>query len=578
MIWPPSNWQPVVWVWLLGALCFVGLLAKTWRRDVPGAAAFRGLALANVIYIGTSALELVTTDPRWWYWIAGLMHLGIGSIGPCVALLFADVTGQNRWLTSGRRVLLIGAGLAAGALRFADPWLNWMYRDYQETSLSEGLVLHRFDPGPAFFVLQGGLIAGMVLGLALGWKTWREAGKLHRRHILLLTTACVIPVVTSTLFAFNLTPWGWLDPSPGGALVALAITSWAMQRDRLVGVAPVARNFLIEHFGDGVLVVDRARAVVDFNPAAQALLGLTERSSLGQPLTKVLGRWPALMTLCTSEQQTTGEIHPQPSTDTCWNAIWYPLHEPKRRHHHQGYMLVLSDITARKRTERQLHELLASRTEEWRRATTTALHAAEEEQTRIGRLLHDTLCQDLIGFRRTADAIAETLDTANSTRLQALGTDLADANRRARELAHLLEGPDLVHNSFEDALDATVLHLEKAFGLICEVTIDPAFPAFDHERGRHLLRIIREAIGNGARHGKARHVWVDLLAGRDRLSVTIANDGAPPPPPEELTEGLGSRQMRMRAALLGGTISLRPGTDGGAALELLLPLPSSPSA
>ena len=115
MIWPPSHWQAVVWVWLLGALAFAGLLVKTWRREVPGASAFRALALANVIYIGMSAFELVTTDARWWIWIVGPMHLGIGLIGPSVALLFADITGQNRWLTARRRALVVGAGLAVGA-------------------------------------------------------------------------------------------------------------------------------------------------------------------------------------------------------------------------------------------------------------------------------------------------------------------------------------------------------------------------------------------------------------------------------------------------------------------------------
>ena len=574
MIWPPSIWQPVVWVWLLGAACFAGLLAKTWRREVPGAAAFRGLALANVIYVGMSALGLITTDLKRWYWIDGVMHLGISLIGPCLALLFVDVTGQNRWLTSRRRGLMIGTCVAVGALRFADPWLGWMYR-HDQMFMLDGLVLHSLELGPAFIALQTSFVAGMALGLVLCWKTWPEAGPLLRRHIVLLTVACLIPIIGSTLFAFNLTPWGRLDPAPGAALATLAITSWAMFRDRLVGVSPVARNFLIEQLGDSVLVLDRGRAVVDFNPAARHLLDLSDRQSFGQPLTIVLRPWPSLAALCASPQQTTGEIHPQPANDTCWNAVWYPLVEPKHQRH-QGFMLVLSDITERKRTERQLHDLLATRTQEWRLATAAALRATEEEQTRIGRLLHDTLCQELIGFRRTADAVAENSETANADKLRRLGADLADTSRRVREVAHLLEGPDLVHNSFEDALEATVRHLEKTFDLTCEVTIDPAFPAFDRENSRHLLRIIREAIGNGARHGQARRVWVDLLVGREQLTVTVANDGAPPPPPQQLTEGLGSRQMRMRAALLGGTISLRPGLDGGAALALTLPLqPSS---
>jgi len=67
MIWPPSVWHTFIFGGLLRAFAFVGLIVKTWQRTVPGAAVFRGLALANVIYLGTSALELITTDSRWWF-------------------------------------------------------------------------------------------------------------------------------------------------------------------------------------------------------------------------------------------------------------------------------------------------------------------------------------------------------------------------------------------------------------------------------------------------------------------------------------------------------------------------------
>lgn len=575
MIWPLSHWQPVVWVWLLGALAFAGLLVKTWRREVPGAWAFRLLALANVIYVGTSAFELVTADSRGWLWIVGPMHLGIGLIGPSVIFLFADITGQNQWLTTKRRALIVGAGLALGALRFVDPWLHWMYSNYEEVFLHNGLVLHRFEVGPAFAVLQGTLIVGMAVGLFLGFKTWREAGWLLRRHILLLSIACLIPIVISTLFAFGLMPWGTLDPTPGGALVALAVASWSMYYDRLGRVAPVARNFLVERLDEGVLVVDRSRAAVDFNPAAQRLLGLTERGSLGRPLAELLSRWPDLRALCSGEQQVAGEIHPQPDGASCWNASWYPLNDPQRRRH-QGYMLVLRDVTERKQTELQLQRLLADRTEEWRLATTAALRATEEEQTRIGRLFHDTLCQEVIGFRRTVDAVAETLESDKAAPLRALSGELLDAGRRARDIAHLLEGPDLVHSSFEEALDATCVHLEKAFGLTCEVTVAPSFRLPNPEFGRHLLRIVREAVGNAGRHAQAKLVWIDLFVSGGRLIVTVANDGLPPP--AQITEGLGWRQMRMRASLLGASLSLRPGKDGGATFELVLPLIEPASA
>ena len=72
----------------------------------------------------------------------------------------------------------------------------------------------------------------------------------------------------------------------------------------------------------------------------------------------------------------------------------------------------------------------------------------------------------------------------------------------------------------------------------------------------------------------------DLLVGDTHATLTIANDGAPPPPPDRRTEGLGLRQMRRRAALLGGNFTLEPAPGGGASLVLTLPriLPSIPQA
>jgi len=568
MLLSPTDWHPIIWIWLLSAAAFVALLFWTRKSDTPGAPAFRGLSLANIVYITAAALELATTNSTLWWWIAGIMHMGIGLIGPCLFILFADITGQNHWLTPVRRRWLVWSGLALGAMRFADPWLGWMYLDVQ-MFLDQGMVLRQFRPGPLFILMQSLLVAAMLGGMVMCWKTWREAGPLLRKHIWILTLACLVPISISTLFAIGGSPWGWLDPTPGASVIALAITSWAVFRNRLVEVAPIARNFLIEHLSEGVLVVDRTRTVVDFNPTARRQLRLSGEKTLGQPLATILAHWPALGALCASNNLASAEISPDAKSDTCWSCVWYPLTDTQPKH--QGYMLVVSDITSRKNIERRLEELLETRTQEWQRATTEALHAAEEEQTRLGHLLHDTLCQDLIGFRRTIDAVAADSDARNASRLRTLSEQLSDAHRRAREVTHLLEGPDLVHNSFEDALEATIHHLEQTFGITCEVTLDSAFTFSDHEHGRHLLRIIREAIANAARHAKAQNIWVDLLVTPKHRTITITNDGLPPPTPETLTEGLGTRQMRMRATLLGGSIALRAGTTDGATFELLLP-------
>jgi len=220
------------------------------------------------------------------------------------------------------------------------------------------------------------------------------------------------------------------------------------------------------------------------------------------------------------------------------------------------------------RTERQLQESLASRTHELREATGAALRAGADEEDRIGRELHDSLCPELIGLARHAETLADGSGLPDDLRVQlrALATQAGTAVRRARNLSHLLARPDFAHANFSELLHAQLDHLEKTLDLTCELALDDAFPALDPERTGHLIRIVGEAVTNAARHGCAKRVWVDCVRQGDRATVSISNDGQPLP--AALTPGLGLRQMRMRADLLEAKFSLGTGQAGGVVAEL----------
>ena len=46
-------------------------------------------------------------------------------------------------------------------------------------------------------------------------------------------------------------------------------------RDRLREALPITRRDVIEHLPDGVVLADAAGAILDLNPAAEAILGAT---------------------------------------------------------------------------------------------------------------------------------------------------------------------------------------------------------------------------------------------------------------------------------------------------------------
>jgi signal transduction histidine kinase len=236
-----------------------------------------------------------------------------------------------------------------------------------------------------------------------------------------------------------------------------------------------------------------------------------------------------------------------------------------------------NEIAEHERTGRQLHELLSSRTQELREATAAALRAGADEEDRIGKELHDNLCPDLIGLARQAETLADApaLPGQMRAQLRDLATKASAAARRARNLSHLLARPDFIHASFSELLHAQLNHLEKTLDLTCELTLDDALPALNSEQSDHLVRIIREAVVNAARHAGARRIWVDCVKFGSRATVSISNNGRLLPPPEILTTGLGLRQMQMRADQLEATLALRPGQAGGAVVELTFLLPTN---
>ncbi|NCD35242.1 MAG: hypothetical protein EOL87_17755 [Spartobacteria bacterium] len=57
-----------------------------------------------------------------------------------------------------------------------------------------------------------------------------------------------------------------------------------------------------------------------------------------------------------------------------------------------------------------------------------------------------------------------------------------------------------------------------------------------------------------------------------QLVISVSNDGIPLPEPDQWPEGLGMKQMRMRAQLLGAEWSIRRNDQNQTIVELIIPL------
>ena len=98
-----------------------------------------------------------------------------------------------------------------------------------------------------------------------------------------------------------------------------------------------------------------------------------------------------------------------------------------------------------------------------------------------------------------------------------------------------------------------------------EVSLGPA--------GEHaVLRIVQEALGNAARHGKPESILVRLSQRNDSVNVEIRDDGQGfDPGGAAERHGMGLTLMRERVTELGGDFRLDTAPGEGAAILVRLP-------
>jgi signal transduction histidine kinase len=197
------------------------------------------------------------------------------------------------------------------------------------------------------------------------------------------------------------------------------------------------------------------------------------------------------------------------------------------------------------------------------------------ERIRLGRELHDNICQTIYAVCLTLESVQKknTLAPELSRRVDQCMHELRRLNQEVRAYLQDLE-PGSVHSqSFAGALAGMIQSFATSGDVRIEQRLDAeAVALIAPPHIAEIMNILREAVSNSLRHGRARHIT--LLAGRSEQQIALAvqDDGAgfaPGVPRPNPGHGLGN--MQARAVALGG--SLRVESTPGKGTRVLLTLP-----
>jgi signal transduction histidine kinase len=195
-----------------------------------------------------------------------------------------------------------------------------------------------------------------------------------------------------------------------------------------------------------------------------------------------------------------------------------------------------------------------------------ATAAVLEERRRIARDIHDGVAQDLAYILQQGRQLAAQPQAPTAMRHIVVAADRAlDESRHVIAALERSGGEPLI-----DALRATAIEAAGREGGRVEMDLD-ATVAVAARTQEVLLRVLREAIINAMRHGRAETIRIELR-GDPAVCLVVSDDGCGFDVDAAAQSGrLGLRSMAARIAELGGdvTIASRPGS--GTRVEVRLP-------
>jgi len=221
------------------------------------------------------------------------------------------------------------------------------------------------------------------------------------------------------------------------------------------------------------------------------------------------------------------------------------------------------DVTRKKWLERQIIEI------------------ADREKERLGRELHDGLCQSLAGVAALSSTLSKNLAANSERAASAAATEIAKLLKeiigQARDLARGLGPVDLTEKDIAAILETLACNVEHLFQVSCSIECDGLVVGLSDDVRLHLLRITQEAVQNAVTHGRADRIEIRLSGKGGKGSLSIRDDGVGIPESARNVEGIGLHTMAARARLIGGSLKVEPCTPRGTVVICAFPLPELPS-
>ncbi len=203
----------------------------------------------------------------------------------------------------------------------------------------------------------------------------------------------------------------------------------------------------------------------------------------------------------------------------------------------------------------------------------TQIEIKDQTLSEISKELHDNIGQILSVAIMQVNMYSKDVNKISTNEMDDLKGVLAKSLDEIRILSKIINRENFANLNFEEAISLDLERIRKLKKIQCDFEIVGDIPEINKEHELIIYRIFQEAIHNVLRHSHSEIITLKMESTNNTMTIKLIDQGVGFDV-KLASGGLGLHNMKLRANLIGATISI-DSSSKGSEIELKYPLNSN---
>ncbi|WP_179218566.1 histidine kinase N-terminal 7TM domain-containing protein [Saccharibacillus sp. O23] len=266
----------------------LALYTSFQKTHFSGIRLFVWMSITTAVYSFGSSFELASHSlEEIKFWVT-FEYIGLPFISPLNLLVVFHYVGRERLMTPRAAIATLALPAVSSLLMLTNDLHHLMYQNIKLRDDTPWPLID-FTMGIGYVINGSYTLACGLVGMWMLARHLRQTLNVYRKQTATMFVGLFIPIGASLVYTMNLTPYH-IDPVPATMSFTNLLYCWSILSAGMLTSTPVVRENILESMRDGVLVLDPAGRIADYNKAASLLFPFLAPALIGSNAVQAIPR------------------------------------------------------------------------------------------------------------------------------------------------------------------------------------------------------------------------------------------------------------------------------------------------